>query len=126
MVDLFTWLGLALSLWLVLFQLMLAGGAPIGHLAWGGQHKGKLPIDKRGASAFSAILMALYVSAFGQAAGLWHLWPERPLFWLMAAGLPLFALSTLGNIATSSRAERRIGAPVAFGMLCACAMQVFA
>ena len=120
------WLGLALSACLVLFQVLLTCGAPLGYLAWGGQDAGVLPKGKRIASLFSALLMALFAAGFGQIAGLWVLWPERFVYGLMVAGIPLFALSTIGNLATSSRAERRLGVPVAFGLLCACAVMVFA
>ena len=120
------WLGLALSAWLALFQVLLTCGAPLGYLAWGGQDAGVLPKGKRIASLFSARLMALFATGFGQIAGLWVLWPESLVYGLMVAGIPLFALSTLGNLTTSSRAERRLGVPVAFGLLCACAVMVFA
>lgn len=119
------WMGLAISLWLTVFQLLLAGGAPLGALAWGGQDPGALPKGKRVASGASALLTALFTSAFGQAVGLWTLWPETLLWWIFAVGIPLWALSTLGNAATSSRIERLHGVPVAGGMLLACLAMVF-
>jgi hypothetical protein len=111
----------ALFAGLVLFQAALAAGAPIGHLAWGGRHSGVLPRRLRLASAASiAIAVAGVVAAL--AAGGWLGWPRPATARVVLLGLAaLFALSLAGNLASSSPAERRLGVPLAGGLLLGCA-----
>ena len=122
MIPVAAWAGLLASGWLVLFQMLLAAGAPIGFLAWGGQDPGKLPRTKRIASAFSAVMMLFFAVVFGQAAGLWEVVGPSVPRWVFLVGIGLFALSTLGNIATSSIPERWLGVPVAATLTLACAI----
>ncbi len=125
MANFAAWSGLIASGWLVIFQVLLAAGAPLGFLAWGGQDPGKLPRTKRMASAFSAIVILFFAAAFGQAAGLWDPFGSVVLRWAFLAGILLFALSTLGNIATSSIPERWLGVPVAGILTLACVILGF-
>lgn len=113
MVELLGWMGLAAALWLTVFQLLLAGGAPLGYLAWGGQDPGRLPRGKRLGSLASAVLGALLACGFAQSLGFLRVLPGAGLFWLFAASAALFALSTIANLASSSRPERLHGAPLA-------------
>ena len=110
--SLAAWAGLAAAVWTLAFQLLLAGGAPLGALASGGQDRGRLPRAKRFASLASAFLLAAIASMFGQAAGLWRLWPEASLPWLFGLVAALFALSFVGNLASRSRPERLHGVPL--------------
>ncbi len=113
MAGLAEWAGLAGSVWLAVFQVALAAGAPLGHLAWGGAEAGTLSRGRRVASLCSAVLGAAMVLAFGQVLGFWSILPVTWLspFFFGVAGL--FALSTLGNLASKSTAERLHGAPLA-------------
>jgi hypothetical protein len=107
----------------VLFQLALAAGAPLGVAAWGGQHPGRLPARLRVASAGSALLLvflAWVVLAAGgvvQAAPLPEAW-LRPAAWV-AAGY--FVLGSLVNLISRSRVER-IWAPVSLAIAICCAV----
>ena len=108
--------GAAAFSWLVLFQLMLAAGLPLGRMAWGGQ-SARLNPAKRWASAVSMLLVALGALACLQAGGYIDILPGpvlRPLLWALAA---LFALSFVGNAMSASRIERLHGVPVT--ILCA-------
>ena len=103
--------------WLTLFQVMLALGLPIGHLAWGGAEQ-ILPARLRVASAVSALVSALALVAVAQAGGL--LSPVLPGGWLgpiLWALSGLFGLSVLANLFGARGAERLHGVPLA--LLCA-------
>lgn len=110
------WLTLCAYCWLGLFQLALAAGLPLGRLAWGGGHR-VLPIRLRLASAASIPLAALGVAATGQALGLWTVVTDAAATVALWGLGGLFALSLVGNLITSSRVERRHGAPLA-AILC--------
>lgn len=92
---------------LVGLQIALAAGAPLGAVAWGGQHR-VLPPKQRAGSAIAAIVLvvAIYVLVAPVMAGLW-----------IFGGY--FTLNTLGNLASKSRLERLAMTPVA-AMLAIC------
>lgn len=107
----------ALSL-LVAFQLLLAAGLPLGRLAWGGEHE-RLPPRLRVGSALSALLLVAAGLAVAEWAGWLRVTGRPPLVEAFLTGLVLlFALSTLANLASSSRPERWTGAPLAFLLTC--------
>lgn len=110
--DVVAVVGLAAAFWTVGFQILLASGAPLGHLAWGGAHSGRLPQRLRVASLASAALVAVLAAAYGQAAGFWTVIPEATLKWVFAAFTALFSLSFVGNLASKSRWERLHGVPL--------------
>lgn len=117
MTGLAGYLGLAGFTWLAVFQILLAAGAPLGHMAWGGSTR-VLPGRLRVASLAAAAIAVFGAQTVAQAAGLAPaLLPElfiRPLLGLFAA---LFAFSLLGNAASKSWAERLHGVPLA-ALLC--------
>ena len=105
-------LALAALVWLTVFQLLLALGVPLGRLAWGGADR-ILPPNKRVASMIAAVMTAIAALCLADHLGLTSSVPdvvERPLLWVL---LGLFALSTIANFATSSRAEKIHGVPLA-------------
>ena len=112
MVTALGYLGLAGFLWLAVFQVALALGAPIGRMAWRGQYR-VVPVRLRWASAASALLVLAGALTVAQAAWIGGaVLPEimiRPLLWAFAA---LFALSVVGNAMSDSRIERLHGVPV--------------
>jgi hypothetical protein len=105
------------------FQILLAMGLPLGHAAFGGTHA-VLETKLRVASVISALLFvaAFYVvlarrGLFGAAS---ESLPVRITIWVVAA---IFGLSTLANIASRSRWEQFLMAPVGL-VLTACCVAV--
>ena len=48
-----------------MFQVALAAGAPLGHLAWGGVHEGRLPVNFRIINSELAAIVILFAAAVG-------------------------------------------------------------
>lgn len=102
------------ALYTVLFQLAVTGGAPLGRLTLGGRWSGALPPAIRPLGLVQAILALAMIGAVLDRAGVVALgWPA----WTYFATLGLCALSVVGNTATRSKPERRLGLPVAALML---------
>ena len=104
------------------FQTLLALGAPLGHLAWGGQHKNKkLPIKLRIASLFSIGIAVLGGITVLESARWTNIIESTKvtevMLWLFVC---LWALSTLGNAMSRSKPERYTGTPVAFLLFASC------
>ena len=109
---------------LAVFQIALAAGAPLGHLAWGGKHR-VLPRGLRIASAVSVLVYALFawiisaavagVDRFGD-----YIPPENPGIWVLTA---YFGLGVVVNAISRSRPERFVMTPVA-AVLCACCVVI--
>jgi hypothetical protein len=97
---------------LAVFQVALAVGAPLGHLAWGGQHR-VLPRNLRIGSFVSVLLYALFAFVVFRAAGYaTDVGDQResyPLIWVLTAYL---ALGILVNAVSRSRPERFVMTPV--------------
>ncbi|MGA2969136.1 MAG: hypothetical protein ABSE75_04960 [Acidimicrobiales bacterium] len=98
---------------LAVFQMLLAAGLPYGAAAFGGTNT-VLPSRLRLASAISAVLfwVALYVALaegglFGASGRSTFV---RITIWIFVA---IFGLSGIANIASRSRWERNLMAPVA-------------
>ena len=98
---------------LAVFQGALIGGAPLGRLAWGGQHK-VLPTGLRIGSALSIVLYAVFGYAAAAKAGL-----VLPLvnegvtsisIWVLTA---YFALGVIMNGISRSKPERLVMTPTA-------------
>lgn len=122
MTQIAAWAGGLAFAWLTVFQLLLAAGAPLGRMAWGGVHR-VLPGRLRVASLFSAGLVALGAVACAQAGGLiGDVLPGGVLVWLLWGLAALFALSIVGNSVTSSRIERLHGVPLTVICTVACAV----
>ena len=84
---------------LAVFQALLIAGAPLGHFAWGGQHR-VLPRNLRIGSVVSILLYALFAAILAQRAGLLALLPAPVAdigIWVvlgyLALGIPLNAIS---------------------------------
>lgn len=108
---------------LEVFQIALALGAPLGKMAWGGRHEGVLPTRLRIASGVAAVLLypliiflVLASSGLVEASlseGTRTLW-----MWVLTG---FFALGTLANFASRSKAERTWG-PVSLAIALSCAV----
>lgn len=100
---------------LAVFQVALIAGAPLGHLAWGGQDR-VLPRTKRVGSVVSVVLYAAFALLALERANLIDLVPGgaeavvRVLMWIVFAylvlGIPM-------NLVSRSKPERYVMAPVA-------------
>jgi hypothetical protein len=105
--------GSLLLLAVIGFQLALAAGLPWGAAAWGGRHR-VLPSRLRLGSAAAAVILVAAGWVLLARAGLVAPGAEAPAVrvaaWVLAA---LFVLSTLGNLASKSRIERRLMTPAA-------------
>ena len=93
---------------IVIFQIALMLGAPLGKAAWGGQHAGVLPKRLRIASGFAALLIyPLIIIVVVDSAELIDVSPlpggEEARMWVLCG---LFALGALANVASRSTLER--------------------
>ena len=93
------WLACAMLAALAVFQAALIAGAPLGHFAWGGQHR-VLPRNLRIGSIVSIALYALFAAIILQRAGVIAVLPAPVAdvgIWVVAAylalGIPLNAIS---------------------------------
>jgi hypothetical protein len=103
---------------LAAFQIALAAGAPVGHLAWGGQQRVLTP-RLRVASAVNVVVYALIAWFVGGAADVASEPGDRThsAAWVLTA---FFALGVLMNAASRSRAERSVMTPVAVVLTLCC------
>jgi hypothetical protein len=105
---------------LAVFQVALAGGAPLGRLAWGGKHR-VLPRGLRIASAVSVLLYALFAfvisPAVGYASDAGDHQESYPPIWVLTA---YFGVGVLANLASRSRPERWVMTPVALILALCC------
>ena len=96
---------------LAVFQLLLAGGAPLGRYAWGGQHE-VLPPRLRIGSAVSIVFYGFFALLMLQAAGAVAVLPRAvadTAVWVLTG---YFALGIAMNAASRSRPERLVMTPV--------------
>lgn len=103
---------------LLLFQLALAAGAPLGRLAWGGAQQ-QLDNTRRIASGVVALALLLGLASTAQLMGAISL-PWLALVADVVVGVltVVFTLSLFANLASSSRRERWTGAPLALVLAC--------
>lgn len=114
--QLSTMLACLLLAGLAAFQCALIAGAPLGRMAWGGQHR-VLPSNLRIGSAISIGLYALFAYAALAKAGLA---PPSITYsftsvtmWVMTA---YFALGVLMNGSSRSKPERLVMTPVSVAL----------
>jgi hypothetical protein len=98
----------AVLLILIVFQLALAAGAPLGAAAWGGQNPGVLPVRLRVASAVVGlvvypIMLAVILAAAGLIADDWLPFEPAIAMWVLAG---FFALGVVVNAISRSPQER--------------------
>lgn len=94
------------------FQLALALGAPLGHFAWGGQHR-VLPSGLRMGSLVAIGLYALFSIVLLMRAGVVSAWPDAG--WLRPAAWGVVAYMGLGvvvNAISRSLPERLTMTPL--------------
>lgn len=106
-----------LLLLVALFQLCLACGAPWGSLAMGGKYPGKLPFRLRIAALVQLVLLAFIALIIFIRAGMMlpdYLDSSRMAIWGVVA---FMSISSILNLITPSKWERRIWAPVVLLLL---------
>ena len=90
------------------FQAALAFGAPWGKAAYGGAHRGPLPVPYRTASTISSIAYAaLALVTLGRGPG------ATTRRRVLTGSSALMAVGTVMNLASRSRLERLLWSPVA-------------
>jgi hypothetical protein len=98
------------------FQVALVLGAPLGHAAWGGQHR-RLPSHLRVGSAIAVVVWLVATSiVLGHAGFGVPSPPESVRRWAIWVVVGLLAVGTLMNAASPSRWERFVWAPVSFAL----------
>ena len=112
----------ALLVVVVVFQIALALGAPLGKAAWGGQHEGVLPKRLRIASGVAAFLVYpfIIVAVLGSVGVIdVDFLPGNGsvVMWMLGG---LFALGGLANLVSRSTHER-YWAPVSIAIAICCA-----
>lgn len=116
-------LSLVLILSILLFQIALVLGAPLGHLAWGGQHK-VLPRNLRIGSAISIVVLATFAAFIASKASLWELITNETVvntgLWVIFA---YFVVGVFMNSISRSKPERYTMAPLS-GILAVCVFMV--
>jgi len=114
------WFLVVANLLVALFQLALALGAPMGEYAFGGRNVGRLPAVYRLLSAGSfLVLLAIaghYLSVLGVLPSLLDAHGRAYSLWALTA---FYALSFIGNLASKSKAERKMFVPVSGAMVLA-------
>lgn len=95
----------ALLTLLAVFQLALILGAPLGHAAWGGQHR-VLPARLRAGSAVSIVVYAAIALVGLDRAGLTHVLPETFSTVAMWVVFAYFVLGIGLNAISRSKPER--------------------
>ena len=108
---------------LIVFQLALAAGAPLGFAAWGGRNPGVLPAGLRLASAFVGVVLyptfiALILAAAGFIGDDWLPFEAGIVMWVFAG---FFALGVVANAVSRSPRER-IWSPVSAALAICCAV----
>ncbi|MFC3344728.1 hypothetical protein [Paenibacillus abyssi] len=101
----------------ILFQFALAAGVPWGSYAMGGKFPGKFPPAMRVAALFQVLILTLLAAIVLIKAGFifpnWYSFAKLAIWFVV-----LFSgISTVLNLITRSKWERRIWAPVCLLML---------
>jgi hypothetical protein len=112
-------LGVAILAALAIFQAALVAGAPLGRLAWGGQHV-VLPTGLRIGSALSIVLYAFFAVLMLQAAGAVDVFPDgfvEVAIWVLTG---YFALGIALNAISRSRPERMVMTPTVLVLTLIC------
>ena len=98
---------------LSVFQLLLIAGAPLGHFAWGGQHK-TLPRNLRIGSIFSIFIYTFIAVCILSKSTIWQIIPVGSFLdiicWIIFAYL---VLGIFLNAVSRSKKERYTMTPIA-------------
>ncbi|MEY4434357.1 MAG: hypothetical protein RIR16_397 [Actinomycetota bacterium] len=107
------WLAVVSLGFTALFQMALMLGAPLGEYAFGGQHRGRLPIGFRIGSAISALVYLGIAGHYLAQIGLFNQLLPDALNSLVNWGLVgLNVVSLILNSISRSKLERKLWVPV--------------
>jgi hypothetical protein len=107
------WLAVVSLGFTALFQMALMLGAPLGEYAFGGQHRGRLPIGYRVGSAISALVYLGIAGHYLAQIGLFNQLLPDALNSLVNWGLVgLNVVSLILNSISRSKLERKLWVPV--------------
>jgi hypothetical protein len=101
---------------LAVFQAALAAGAPLGRAAWGGAHADLTSAQRAGSAASVGFYLVAIAVVRGRAAGR----RERRYRWGTWTLAVALGLSGLANVASDSRWETFLLAPVALVLAALC------
>ena len=113
---------IAISIFILLciLQIILAAGAPIGQISWGGKYEGKLPKKMRIGSLIAVGIFTIMIIVVLDRAEIAEIFPgtlfATILVWIFAF---YTALNTLGNLASRSKLEKMIMTPLSL-TACVC------
>jgi len=114
------WIAIAGFSVMTCFQILLALGKPLGHMAWGGKYK-RLPKGLRIASFVSSGIFVFGALCVLERAGILLVlnWPGgvKVTVWILTV---LFGLSTIGNFNSKSKLEKKIMTPVSAVLAAMC------
>ena len=96
---------------LAVFQLALVCGAPLGHFAWGGQHR-VLPARMRVGSLIAIVIYALIALVSLDRIGAIQVFPNAVAVTAMWVIVAYFALGIAMNAMSKSRSERAVMVPL--------------
>lgn len=117
----FAWIFTVLCSLLIVFQLALVFGAPLGEYAWGGKYDGKLPMSLRFGSLLAVFVFAAGILSVIETAGIAHVLNlgglDKFAVWVFFG---LFAFSSIGNINSESEKEKMIMTPIAVFLCFSC------
>lgn len=103
---------IALTIVIVLFQLTLVFGAPLGEYTMGGKFPGKLPFKMRIAALIQIFILLLFVSVVIAKAGIaleqFHIIGRIGIWFVVA----FFVLGSIVNLSSPSRNEKLVMGPV--------------
>lgn len=100
---------------LATFQIALAAGAPLGKLAWGGEHT-TLPLNLR-FGAISAVIRYVFIAFIAlDRSGTIAVLPREFSFWVMWLIVAHFGFGVILSLLSKSRYEKMTLAPYTFAM----------
>jgi hypothetical protein len=105
---------------LAVFQLLLAMGAPLGRFAWGGRHR-VLPASLRGSSIASLVVYGIFAVLVLTRAGLLSLGLAEEAVTVATWVVTVYLLvGVVMNLASPSRPERTVMAPISALLFALC------
>lgn len=109
------WVAAAIMIGMMIFQLLLAIGLPLGRMAWGGKYPNKLPNKMRVASFLSIGILLFAATSILEKSGALITYNNPVIAKYAVWSFAFFlALNTLGNYMSQNKLEKQIMTPVVF------------
>jgi len=114
------WVALIGFAGMLCFQIVLACGAPLGKVAWGGRFR-VLPNNLKIASLISVVIYIFGLVSVMEKMSIYFLMHNPNIasvfIWVLVG---IFGLSTVGNIYSTSRIEKQVMLPIAIILFISC------